>query len=468
MALNDDEVQVRGMLADQTADQPPAPTDRYRAVRQRVSRDRWSRSAQVLALALAITGVGLGVSLQASDSGRGPVTIRGILAVSRLSASLRTSCPPPSVGPGVPGNTRVTVQSPSGAVIGRAKLGFGTVGAAGISCDYPFTLKRVPAESRYRVSAGNGAMAWFTPGQVTGRIMLRLGFRTPMAALTGSDTAAGDGFGASLAMSGGLIVVGARGHARSAGRAYVFTRAAGGWRQSAELTGSDTVPGDKFGSSVAASDGTIVVGAEGLRISSNLDSGRAYAFSRTLGRWSQSAEMKGFPDLGVPIAVAVSGATIVVGSEQFPGRRTYIYVKTAGGWKRAARLDVPGPGVFVDAAMSATTIVITSSGPGCGSGQADVFTRTGHDWKLVDKLPGDGCFGASVAVSGSSVVVGGAAVPAAYVFTRAAGGWRQSAELTGPRGVGSDGFGYSVAISGQTVVVGSVRRGNGQVYVFRL
>lgn len=148
--------------------------------------------------------------------------------------------------------------------------------------------------------------------------------------------------------------------------------------------------------------------------------------------------------------------------------RTYLYVKTADGWKRAARLDAQGPGAFLKAAMSATTIVITSQGPACATGQADVFTSTGHGWKLAATPFGDGCFGASVAVSGSNIVLGGAAVPAAYVFTRAAGGLQQSATLTAPHGTG---FGYPVAISGQTVAVGSVGAGpqaQELVSVFRL
>jgi hypothetical protein len=38
----------------------------------------------------------------------------------------------------------------------------------------------------------------------------------------GSDTAAGDDFGGSVAISGRTAIVGAYSHAKSAGRAYVF------------------------------------------------------------------------------------------------------------------------------------------------------------------------------------------------------------------------------------------------------
>jgi hypothetical protein len=81
--------------------------------------------------------------------------------------------------------------------------------------------------------------------------------------LKGSDTVAGDYFGGSVATSGTTAIVGARDHANEAGRAYVFTETATGWNQTAELKGSDTVAGDQFGASVAISGTTAVVGALG-------------------------------------------------------------------------------------------------------------------------------------------------------------------------------------------------------------
>jgi hypothetical protein len=131
MDASRDEVLLRRMLDDLIADQPPAPPDRYRAVRHRAIRNRWNRASAMLAVALAITGAGLGVRLAASGSGSGPVTIRGILEVSAPTKYFGTSCPPPSAAPGVPGSARVTVQDPSGAIVGRAKLGSGIADAAG-------------------------------------------------------------------------------------------------------------------------------------------------------------------------------------------------------------------------------------------------------------------------------------------------------------------------------------------------
>jgi len=54
------------------------------------------------------------------------------------------------------------------------------------------------------------------------------------------------------------------------------------------------------------------------------------------------------------------------------------------------------------------------------------------------------------------------------VFTRAARGWRQTAELaSADTGAGNE-FGYSVALSGRTVVAGAGHdaSGAGRAYVF--
>ena len=53
----------------------------------------------------------------------------------------------------------------------------------------------------------------------------------------------------------------------------MFTKTAMGWTQVAELKGSDTVAGDNFGI-VATSGATVVVGAAGHA----KDAGRAYVF----------------------------------------------------------------------------------------------------------------------------------------------------------------------------------------------
>jgi len=98
------------------------------------------------------------------------------------------------------------------------------------------------------------------------------------AKLTASDGAAGDEFGFSVAISGDTVVVGADGDNSDQGSAYVFVKPGGGWATTsaftAKLTASDGAAGDYFGASVAISGDTVVVGADG----DNSDQGSAYVF----------------------------------------------------------------------------------------------------------------------------------------------------------------------------------------------
>ena len=86
------------------------------------------------------------------------------------------------------------------------------------------------------------------------------------AALTASDGVSGDEFGYSVALSGTTALVGAYYRNNGTGAAYVFSDAGGTWTQQAELTASDGATGDGFGSSVALSGSTALVGAAGQQI----------------------------------------------------------------------------------------------------------------------------------------------------------------------------------------------------------
>ena len=66
---------------------------------------------------------------------------------------------------------------------------------------------------------------------------------------------------------------------RSSGSAYVFARSGATWGQQAKITAPDGEAGDEFGSSVALSGDTVVVGAP-FDDDAGADSGSAYWFVR--------------------------------------------------------------------------------------------------------------------------------------------------------------------------------------------
>lgn len=93
------------------------------------------------------------------------------------------------------------------------------------------------------------------------------GSLTESSELTASDGVALDEFGSSVTISkrANTVVVGAPLATSLQGKAYVFVRPAGGWSdnltQTTELTASDGAAGDQFGLSVAIKGGTLAIGA---------------------------------------------------------------------------------------------------------------------------------------------------------------------------------------------------------------
>lgn len=295
-------------------------------------------------------------------------------------------------------------------------------------------------------------------------------------------TQAGDGFGSSVAVSGDFAVVGAPNEdsstiginnapnegAPDAGAAYVFVRNGNTWSQLAFLKASNPTDQDRFGSSVAISGNTIVVGAHGENAMAN-NAGAAYVFVWNGTYWSQQAYLKaGNPqaDAFFGYSVAIAGDTLVVGAPQ--------------------------------ESSSSTGVNSTPNTSAREAGAAYVFKRSGTSWtqqaylKASNTDAGDH-FGNAVAISGETVVIGapqedsngssptdnGATdAGAAYVFTRATTTWSFRAMLKGTSSKAGDTFGQAVAVDGTTLVVGApgtnknggaahVRVGSGAVWIFQ-
>ena len=99
------------------------------------------------------------------------------------------------------------------------------------------------------------------------------------------------GLGWSIAVSGGTMVVGAPFDNSGIGAAYVYTGSGTSWTQVAELTPSNGVADDFFGSGVAIKSGQIVVGALCHSASANYCTGAAYVFTGSGATWHQQAEL---------------------------------------------------------------------------------------------------------------------------------------------------------------------------------
>ena len=138
--------------------------------------------------------------------------------------------------------------------------------------------------------------------------------------LTASDGATLDKFGHSVAISGDYAVVGAVGgddNGSDSGSAYVFRRQIGpGWTEQVKLLPDDGAMGDNFGASVAISGGQVLVGANFHDHNGN-DSGSAFLFKRTGTEWDQIANLNAFnglPEDNFGISVSISDSNAVVGA----------------------------------------------------------------------------------------------------------------------------------------------------------
>ena len=313
------------------------------------------------------------------------------------------------------------------------------------------------------------------------------------AELTAADGAAGDNFGWSVAVSGNTAVVGAPAYyaepARQ-GAAYVFVEIDGAWSQQAELTAPDGLWSNKFGSSVAISGSTVVVGAPWDTVGSNYQQGAAYVFVESGGVWSQQAELTasdGAAEHFFGTSVAVDGGTAVVGAPpnwsggSTPPGAAYVFVQSGTMWGQQAELTgSDGDGRFGwSVGVDGSTAVVGDS----SQEAVYVFAASGGTWSqqakmsASDGVAGDN-FGSSVAIGGTTAVVGApwhhvanSASGAAYVFVASGGTWSQQAEVSASDGVAGDEFGTSVAVDGDTIVVGAPANfpwvsGPGTTYVF--
>lgn len=297
------------------------------------------------------------------------------------------------------------------------------------------------------------------------------------AYLKASNTDAGDSFGAAVDISGDTIVVGAPDEDSNAtgingdesdnsaalsGAVYVFQRTGSTWNQQAYIKASNTDAYDLFGTSVAISGNSLVVGAyqeestaRGINgdetDNSGAQVGAAYVFRRTGNSWQQNAYLKASnaqPEDLFGFDVNIDGNTIIVS---------------------ALLEDSNATGVNGDQINDSTK----------DSGAVYVFRFSGGNWvqEAYVKASNTGrfdAFGVSLDISGNTMVVGTSSedsnatgvngdetdnsldrAGAAYVFVRDGSMWSQQAYLKASNTGFFDHFGRTVSVSGNTIIVGA-------------
>jgi len=277
-------------------------------------------------------------------------------------------------------------------------------------------------------------------------------------ALAASDPGKLDLFGWDVDIDNNTIVIGALQDSLSTtgvdnngegqGSAYIFTYDGIDWTQVAKLTGSDAILKAKFGTSVAISGDTVVVGAPHQDFDNQKNEGAVYVFVKPSTGWADITETQklkasdkaDWDQFGYD--VDINGSLVLVGSpyngvwdgsaNQSKAGQAYIFEGNAGTWTEKAILRLANNDGTATSYVQAydylsTSVCLRGDSAILGAIQYDVSNR--HDNGAI------------------------------YLFNEPSGGWSgiikgETLKITADDGATDDQYGHSLAYTN-----------NGQEYI---
>ena len=345
-----------------------------------------------------------------------------------------------------------------------------------ISASGDWLIVGAPFDADFGVSAGS---AYVHQKQGTGWIQTQK--------LFSSDGGSSDQFGYAVGISGDIAVVTAIADFPmgifAAGSAYVFERSGATWVETTKLFANDASPEDHFGQAVAISGNRIVFGVPHDDPAGS-GSGSAYVFEKTGGVWAQTAKLT--PNGLAPadtfgFSVAIEGDTIVVGSlgDEGPSGEgntgsAYVFEFSMGSWIEKQKLIPSDPAwdqsFGASVSVSGATLLVgagTDSTSGSNSGSVYAFEKQGSVWTQVQELlaidanPGN-VFGYFHTHVGNVAIIGSIGdsdtsftCGSAYEFRRVGSTWTQTGKMLAADGFQGGVLGRSVAITGLTAIAGA-------------
>lgn len=251
-----------------------------------------------------------------------------------------------------------------------------------------------------------------------------------VARLGASDGALGDEFGRACAVAGDAIAVGAQfddDDGQLSGSVYLYNRTDDltvEWPQTDKLTASDAQPFQYFGSSLAMHEPWLAVGAPGDFFASQFP-GAVYVFRRAappFTSWSELVRLSGsdaVPGDRFGSSVALRADLLAVGTDN---EAVYVFERSDGPagdeWNEVAKLTpddaVPGSGFGASVGVDGSTVVVGAPFDGAdGAGAVYAFTHTDDDppvWYQLDRISipdtGGDRVGLAVAAGGGAIVMG--------------------------------------------------------------
>lgn len=320
------------------------------------------------------------------------------------------------------------------------------------------------------------------------------------ASLTASDGETGNWFGTTVAIEGNVVVVGAKADddmGNSSGSVYIFEKIGNFWIETAKLLPLDGNAQNFFGASVAISGGKIIIGAPS---DSDLsyEAGSAYVFENNGVSWVQTAKLlasNGSIRKHFGSSVSIFNDKIIVGA---PGDSflttnygsAYIFEYNGSSWEErenlAATDNVHNNHFGYSVSINDTFAVVGASGDtgiGLNTGATYIYVDNGNSYNETNKLfAQDGSqsdyFGVSVFINAENKIIvgesyGNSNKGAAYIFENDGGNWNETKKLLSSNGLTGDSYGCNVVISEKFIIVGAYANDfmgdqKGSSYIFNL
>jgi len=236
-------------------------------------------------------------------------------------------------------------------------------------------------------------------------------------------------FGAALAVDGSLLYVGFPGYVTPSGlrvgAVEVYDTSVFPTSYIDAIVSPEAVAEARFGSSVAASQHNVAVGANNLGFAGiGASVGAIFTYTEFGNRWTEGPMLMApnpYAFDQFPVALAVGGGRIIAGdanhnsaSKGGPWGLAFSYARSVNGFAFEAGLS-PADGYqndrFGDAVASAGELALIGAPNGGPAGHVYAFRAVGGDWQSVseyvvaDLADGDG-FGTTMASDGATLVVG--------------------------------------------------------------
>jgi len=327
-----------------------------------------------------------------------------------------------------------------------------------VDVDGEYAIVGAPQDSEYEQNAG-AAYIYERDGCCTWVLKAKLRLDNPQEY---------DEFGFSVALSGDVALVGIR----LDNSAYIFEKPAAGWQNMTETARLFTSPGayyNGFGESLDISGGNVIVGAYA--------NNGVFFYDRPPGGWQDMTETVWFhhdiSDGEFGRSVAIDGMYAVVGAHTDGGQgggAAYVFKRDWAVWGEQTKL-VPSDGQTNDwfggsVDIDGDRIIVGSR----GNAAAYIFVNNEEVWVEEQKLTAGSHFASGrecVTIDNRYALVGAAFYSgtlnnsgSAYSFVRGDMGWSLSKQIFSSDLQEDDWFGAAVSMTGPYTIIGAYGKAN--------